>query len=496
MGIVDYVIAFVAVLIIIGLFLGILSRYRIASSNQILVITGKVRNGKSAKVIHGGATFVFPVFQKYEYLDLSPIQIDINLTNALSAQNIRVNVPSSFTIAIGTDESLMLAASERLLDKTRQEISNLSKDIIFGQLRATIADMSIEEINKDRDKFITNIRTNVENELKKIGLVVLNVNITDITDESNYIDALGQKAASEAVNKAKVEVAQQNRDGNIGQSQAEKEQRIGIAEANASAVKGENDSKKLIAISNAELKVQEEESKSNEESAKLTFQANAATKGIQAETETEKARIEKTKVQLEAEQIVPAKIEKDKIIINAEAKKQELILKGQSEGEAEKFKVKEISEGLKIQGETEAEIIRIKAEAEAKGVEAMLIAKAKGFEEIIKKAGNIDNATKLLMIEQLPTILNIQSDAMKNIKIDKITIWDSGNGKNGGNSTQNFVKEMFTMLPGLQDVLNQTDLEMPEWLIKNKNNIIDNKENIIDNKEDIVDNKEDIVENK
>ena len=149
----------VAVVIIFSLLLMFFSRYRKCPSDKVLVIYGKVGknsdgSSKSAKCIHGGAAFIWPIFQSYQYLDLTPISIQVDLTNALSRQNIRIDVPSRFTVGISTEQGIMQNAAERLLGLQLNEIQELSKDIIFGQLRLILAPMDIEEINTDRAKFL------------------------------------------------------------------------------------------------------------------------------------------------------------------------------------------------------------------------------------------------------------------------------------------------------------------------------------------------------
>ena len=153
---------------------------------------GKNKEGstRSAKCIHGGAAFIWPIIQDYSFLDLKPISIEVMLQSALSRQNIRVDVPSIFTVAISTEPSTMQNAAERLLGLKQDAIAALAKDIIFGQLRLVIATMEIEEINSDRDKFLSNVTANVEAELKKIGLRLINVNVTDINDESRILRPL------------------------------------------------------------------------------------------------------------------------------------------------------------------------------------------------------------------------------------------------------------------------------------------------------------------
>ena len=246
----------VGAVVLFALIAGILSRYRKCPSDKVLVIYGKVGSDKSgqarsAKCIHGGAAFIFPIIQSYQYMDLTPISINVDLKNALSKQNIRVDVPSSFTVGISTEPGVMQNAAERLLGLRLQQIQELAKDIIFGQLRLVIATMDIEEINTDRDKFLIAVSNNVEIELRKIGLRLINVNVTDIRDESGYIEALGKEAAAKAINDAKKSVAEKDRDGAIGQANALRDQRVQVAAANASAIEGENAAKVEIAQSEA-----------------------------------------------------------------------------------------------------------------------------------------------------------------------------------------------------------------------------------------------------
>jgi len=218
-------------LILLSALVLLVKRYKRCPSNRILVIYGKTSRGNAAKCVHGGAAFVWPLIQDYQYLTLEPIQIEVPLRGALSAENIRVSVPSVFTVAIGTDVEVMNNASIRLLGLTIEAIKQQAGDIIFGQLRQVIASMKIEEINRDRDKFLESIQRSLEPELKKIGLVLINVNITDITDESGYIEAIGRKAASQAVQKAKVDVAEQEKLGQIGIAEAERDRSIQVATA-------------------------------------------------------------------------------------------------------------------------------------------------------------------------------------------------------------------------------------------------------------------------
>lgn len=419
-------------------------RYKRCPSDRILVVYGKVGGGQSAKCIHGGAAFILPVIQDYEYLDLTPISIEVNLVNALSKQNIRVNVPSRFTIGISTEPGVMQNAAERLLGLGMHEIQELAQEIIFGQLRLVVASMDIEEINSDRDKFLTNISESVESELKKVGLKLINVNITDIVDESGYIEALGKEAAAHAINAARKSVAEKNRDGAIGEANASQDERTQVAAANAKAVDGENKAKIEVANSDSLRRQREAEAERVAIASEKVQAAKALEESYAAEREAEEARAERERSSQQADIIVPAEIDKRKVEIDAEA-------------EAERIR-------RKAKGEADA--ILFKAQAEAQGQYEVLTKQAAGLEEVVKAAGNNSkDAVLLLVADKLPELVKLQAEAIKNIKIDKVTVWEGGSGgKDGKTSTSNFISGMYKAVPPLQEMFNMAGMELPEYL--------------------------------
>ena len=499
----------IAILSIIVIFVTLIKRYKRCPSDRILVVYGKVGGGESAKCIHGGAAFIFPVIQDYEFLDLTPISIEVNLVNALSKQNIRVNVPSRFTIGISTEPGVMQNAAERLLGLGQNEIQDLAQEIIFGQLRLVVASMDIEEINSDRDKFLTNISKSVESELKKVGLKLINVNITDIVDESGYIEALGKEAAAHAINAARKSVAEKTRDGSIGEAnavqdertqvadlhakakigeakasqnertqvaaanaeakigeananqnervqtasavalakigeaEALKEERIKTSEANARAIDGENIAKISIAESDALRREREAEAEKRAIASEKVQAAKALEEAYAAEKEAEEARANRDKASQYADIVVPAEIEKSKIEIDAEAKAEN---------------IRRIAKG-------EADAILMKKQAEAKGLFEVLTKQAAGLDEIVKAAGNdSQNAALLLIADKLPELVKTQAEAIKNIKIDKVTVWENGGGKDGKSSTSNFISGMYKSVPPLQEMFNMAGMQLPEYL--------------------------------
>jgi flotillin len=483
------------------------SRYKRCPSDQILVIYGKVAQGRSSRCLHGGGLFVWPLIQDYAYMSLTPITINIPLQNALSFQNIRINVPSTFTVGISTDPNIMTNAAERLLGISTKEVEEMAKEIIFGQLRLTVASLTIEQINQDRESFLEAIRKNVEPELNKIGLYLINVNITDITDESDYIESIGKKAAAEAINKAKVDVADQVKLGAIGEAQANREKEIRVAEnmaesekgkkramadqriyvqaQEAEAVGGENKAKAEIANVEATLRVREAEAQAASEKGKKKAEADqriyvqaqeaeavagenkakAAIADSDAElavkraaalqrgevakrgaiVEIQKAQYLAEQERLNAQEIVAKEIEKRKIEIAAEAE----------------------AERIRREAKGEADGILFKYNAEAEGIQKLLNSKAAGYNSLVRScAGDAKAAATLLMIEKLEEIVAQQVKAISSLKIDKITVWDSASGDGKGSSTSNFISSLIKSVPPLQDVASMAGVELPAYLGK------------------------------
>jgi flotillin len=482
-----------------GFVIFMMKQYKRCPSNRVLVIYGKSGKGVPSRCIHGGAWFVIPLFQDYAYLNLEPIQIEVPLRGALSAENIRVNVPSVFTVAVGTTPEVMQNAAIRLLGQNVQQVQHQAEEIIFGQLRQVIASMHIEDINRDRDTFLTHIQRSLEPELRKIGLVLINVNITDITDESGYIDAIGQKAASQAIQKARGDVAEELKLGEvrvaaadrdkavqvadatkereigtraaareqairiaelqkeqmIGEQtagfqreaqvkQAEREMRVQVADADARAIDGENEAQARVAASKAQLGIRTAEAyqaaetrKREAEAAVLEAQNRAMAKAALAEAE----RIEaERRAQLEA----PAKAEKAKVVVDAEA----------------------LADRKRIEAEGEAQAIFAKLEAEARGQYEILKKIGEGLQAIIDACGGAQQAFQLLMLEHLDHLADASAKAISNIKFDKVVVWEGG-GANGQSSTASFLQGVSRSLPPMMQVLRDIGgVEIPSTIVK------------------------------
>lgn|SRR5574344_63571 len=450
-------------LVVIAVLMFVANQYKRCPSNKIIVVFGKTGGEKTAKCVHGGGTFIIPLIQDFGVLSLEPMTTDIDLKGALSKGNIRVAVPSTFTFGISTDPRIMINAAERLLGLSKQEVITQASDIILGQLRLAIATLTIEEINQDREKFLEQINANVNTELNKIGLEIINVNIKDITDESGYIDAIGKKAAAEAINTAKVEVAQQEKLGAVGEAAANKDKEVQVAEQSAQTFIGKTNADREQRIKTAELEAQAVEGENVAKASIAEYNATLSVKQAQAfkEGEVAKANAERDVLLAQKEQ-EEAKLKKEEL-----ARQEVEKLKIQVEADAEAERLRRIALG-------QADAIKAKYFAEAEGVKAVLEAKAKGYQDLVKISNNRPEiATSFLMIEKIESIVEKQVDAIKNIKFDKITVWDGGTGTDKGSTTANFMKDLIKSLPAMHDLAGQAGIELPQILGKVDNGAVE-----------------------
>ena len=474
-------------------------QYKRCPSNRVLVIYGRTGGGRAARTVHGGAAFVVPLIQDYAYLSLEPIQIEIPLRGALSIENIRVNVPSVFTVAVGTEPAVMQNSSIRLLGLSVSEVRKQAEEIIFGQLRQVIASMKIEDINRDRETFLNHIQMSLEPELNKVGLVLINVNITDITDESGYIDAIGQKAASEAIQLARGDVADNEKMGEtrvasaqrdkeiqianaqkeqaigtreaerdrsiriatmekeqtIGErsaefqrqaevKEAERQMRVSVAEADATSIEGENLSQAKVAHSQADLAVQQAQAYELGESRKKEAEATVLEVQNRALAKTALAEAERVEAEKRAELEAPAKAEKARIIVEAEAE----------------------AERKRIDAKADADAIFVRLDAEARGQFEILAKKGDGLQRIVDACGGSNEAFQMLMLEHLDNLADASAQAISNIKFDKVVVWENG-GSNGRSNTADFLSGMAKTLPPMMQVMRDIGgIELPEALVK------------------------------
>jgi len=459
----ELVLTVILAAVVFLLFLTLVARYKRCPSNKVLVIYGRTGSGAS-KCVHGGAAFVLPLLQDFEYLDLEPFVVPIDLDNALSQENIRVSVPTTVTAAISNQPGVMQNAAVRLLGLTGEQIKGQAQDIILGQMRAVIATMAIEEINSDRQAFMTKVNDAVSSELEKVGLSLINVNIKDIDDESGYIKAIGQKAAAEAINQASIDVAEQEKHGKTGVAERERDRRRAVAAADSEAEIGEAEAartrRQSVAALEAEAvdaeaaanakkagslagqKVAEEEARRKGEEAAKASDGAIRVAQERAEKEAEDARALREEARLRAE-----------IVVQAEAERQQRVVAAEGEKEKERL----VAEG-------EAAAILAKMQAEAAGTQAILAAKSEGYRELVAACGGRDQAAVAFLIaEKLTEVAQIQAEAIRNLPLEKVMVWDGGNGQGG---LANLGQRMMGAIPPMHELARLAGLDLPEFLGK------------------------------
>ena len=498
--------AAILVAVIVLTIVGILSRYRKCKSDEVLVVYGKTGDKKSAKLYHGGAAFVWPIIQGYSFLNMKPMQIDCKLTGAISKQNIRVDVPTTITVAVSTEPEVMQNAAERLLGLNIEAQQELIKDVVYGQMRLVIADMTIEQLNSDRDTFLENCRKNIDSELKKFGLYLMNINISDIRDEADYIVNLGKEAEAKAKNEAlanieeqqkeratkvaetnrdkntqladtqrdeeiKVAIADKERESKVAEENAEKESRIAKAsasmEVNKEQARTEQESRTAELQSDMEIKQAEAQKKSAigqnnaakevaESNAELEVtKAEASRKAGEAQARTQAAVLTaQENAQREIEEAKARKVEQalkaDKIV-PAEIAKQQAILDADALAEQIKRKANAEAEAILAKAQAEAKAIQMKLEAEAEGKKKSLLAEAEGFEAMVKAAErNPEIAIQYKMVDQWKEIASEQVKAFEHIQLGNITVFDGGNG-----TTSNFLQNVVSKVAPALGILDK-----------------------------------------
>lgn len=472
-------IVFIVALAILSVVFIFARGYKKVANDELLVVYGRGGNKKSeeeiknSKTCSGGGIFVVPFFQDFKKISLKPMSVDIDLKSSLTKNSIRINVPSQFTVAIDTTDAPTLQnAITRILTMTEDEIRKQVEDIVLGQFRDVINTMDINEINQDRDGFVLKINKSVETELKKIGLIILNFNIKDITDEGGYIEALGKREMTSAMEKAAVDVSEQQRIGATGVSDNERQRDIKVAENNSAKDIGIATANRQTSVETARLKT-EQISKENEYSATLA-QSNAelAIKEAESRKEGETARARSDQAiyneqklaeqsRIEKETVPQANVEKLKLEINAEAE----------------------AETQRIRARGDADSIVETATAQAKATKMQLEAQAEGFAKIVESFGGDNQAAmSAMMMEHLPEIARINAEAVKSMDFGKITLINGGgNGGQGGESAVgDFMKGLFQSVPVVGEVLNSQGYDLPNFMGKKNDNFVDTNEDASD----------------
>ncbi len=412
------------------------TRYRTSHSNQWLVRTGLgVSDMEIAK------KFVHWPFQNIQIINMTPQSFKFAV-NAMSREKMEFNFPAVFTIGPKNDPESLTKYARFLLVQSAEDTDALIRGIIEGETRTLSANLSIEDIFTGRSAFKTDIVSHVKSQLDQYGLEIYNANIEELKDSesSNYFRSLAQKIKAEAENKAKVEVAEQNKKGNIGskEREAETRQRVAVVEAETALV--ENLRQQEILKSVADLEKTKAEQKLIMEQAK-----------IRATQEAEMLHMQ--------------------LLKDVEIRRQQMELEKQRAADLTRSTV--ASETLVKDAEGKAQSQRLLAEAalyqkqkEAEGVAAMYAAQATGMQRLVDSFGG--DARALLSYTMLEKgvyekLADANAAAIRGLN-PKITVW-THNPTDGMSAIQALGKGLIPMLDTIQD---QTGYKLPSWLAEKK----------------------------
>ena len=437
----------IAVFILLAIIAVYVTKYKTVGPDEALIVTGSFLGSKNVhtddsgnriKIIRGGGTFVFPVFQQSEPLSLLSSKLEVTTPEVYTEQGVPVMADGTAIIKIGGSISEIATAAEQFLGKSKADRENEAKEVLEGHLRSILGSMTVEEIYKNRDKFSQEVQRVATQDLAKMGLVIVSFTIKDVRDKNGYLDSLG-----------KPRIAQVKRDADIATAEAEKETRIKRAEAEKEAQKAElqrateiAEAEKENQLKIAEYKLEQDKAKARADQAYELESARA--KQQVTEQEMQIRIIERQKqIELEEKEIlrrekqydseVKKKADADRYAIEQNASAQKM--KDLAQADAEKYRIESLAkaeaekirlDGLakadseRAQGETEAEIIRLKGLAEAEAKRKI----AEAFEQF-GQAAVLD-----MIVRMMPEYAKEIASPLSNI--DKITVVDTGNGEGGG----------------------------------------------------------------
>ncbi len=476
------------VLILLVLFLLVATvsqRYVKVPPNLVAVISGRrrqllgidgTRQTVGFRVVRGGATIVWPVIERLDYLSLEEMNLLIEVRKAITSEGVPLNVDAVANVRVGSDDASIMAAAERFLTFSVEGIHSIVLKTLEGQLRAVLAGLTIEKANDSREEFQQSVTAAASSDLAKMGVQIDNIVIQAIWDDVGYLEALGKKRTAEV-----------KRDAEIGAADARREEVEEVASADLAAAQARamadqkiSEAEKARDVARATYLAEVQSAQSKTTQAGPLAEALARREVRIAEVEVEKAetqsrigveemRIEQSRKASEADVVVPAMARRDATIAEAEGRQKASIADGAGESakrasiaHARQAELEAEAAGRKSGLLAEAEGQRAKLLAEAEGERAHLLAEAEGKEKLAQALNAMNEAAQLLQI--LPTIMQAMPEVADRItrhlsEIDKVTILDmGGNGSNGhnGNSINRFLASATGAMKQTFEVVRET----------------------------------------
>lgn len=435
---------FVVVFMIIS---GLSKNYLKAAPNEVLVLSGrKQKSGKGYRVIRGGAGFKWPVLEKVDTISLNVMSIPVEVTNAYTLEGVPVNVKAVANVKIDSSEGALGNAIERFLGMSHEEIKKVAYETLEGHLRAILGTMKVETINSDRAAFSERMVIEAKQDLLNMGLKVDVLTIQGISDKQGYLDALGKRRTAEV-----------QRDAEIGKAEAERETVIKSSEARKQGEVAKNLNEQAIAEAENQLRVKKAQLLAQALAEEARAQQAGKLAEAQAAQEVADANAIRREKELVAEVIKPAEAEAKAIETASDARKVQRIREAEAEAAQVTLNGRAQANAILEKGKAEAEAIKLNIEAEAEGLERMF--------NLYKSIGT--DAVKYTLVQRMPEIIKTVVEPINKLKMDKVIVFDSGNGA-GQNGLQGIINTMpQTVAKLLETVSSMTGIDMTE-LIKEK----------------------------
>ena len=426
-GVLFIVVGLTAVVLLVLALLA--SMFRKVGPNQALIVYGM----GGTKVVKGGGAVVWPLVQQGRELSLELMSFDVAPTQDLyTSQGVAVNVEAVTQIKVKSDPVSILTAAEQFLTKDSAEREGLIRLVMEGHLRGIVGQLTVEQIVKEPEMVADRMRSNVAEDMSKMGLEVISFTIREVRDSNDYILNMGRPDVAVIKRTADIATAEAERDTAIKRAQAMREAKISEAAAEQEKVIAETAShtRQAEAVRDLDLKRAEYDAAVQQQRAaadkayeiqtaiqqqKITMEAVKIEQvRKQGEIAVQEAEILRREKELIATVLRGAEVERQRIETLAEAERQRLVLQANGDAEAARLRGQADAEVARVRGQADADVLRAKGEAEANAMQV----KASAFQEY-NQAAVLDR-----VVGVLPEVVRALAEPLASV--DKITVVSTG----------------------------------------------------------------------
>ncbi|MCL6435456.1 MAG: flotillin family protein [Leptolyngbyaceae cyanobacterium HOT.MB2.61] len=418
--------AIAALLAILGVGTGagifvIRNLYYICQPNEILIFAGSSRelaDGRRVgyRLVKGGSSVRIPLLERALRMDLSNMIINLKVANAYSKGGIPLTVEGVANIKIAGEEPAIHNAIERLLGKSRQEIEQMAKETLEGNLRGVLASLTPEQVNEDKIAFAKSLLDEAEDDLEKLGLVLDTLQIQNISDDVRYLDSIGRKQQADLL-----------RDARIAEAKAKAESAIQTAENQKITELSRLDRDIGISRAEADRRIKDAMTKRDAVVAEAIAEIAAELARIQAEVPVQQERIKQVEQQLQADVIAPAEADCKQAIARAQGSAARIIEDGKARAEG----TLRLAESWKTAGA---------------------------------------NARDIFLLQRLETLLRTLTSAVPDITVHNVTVVDASQG-NTATKAASFIEQLkqttgINLAEAIQNLSDSSYKSLPQNLDK------------------------------